>query len=113
MTGFSINEIYEYTFYAKATPPDSYIMDKFDILMFEQNHTYYLLANFPLGYYILEREKTQKSKDISGEWMIDYLVSEKEGIVRPNLNFLEEYGKIYTFETGKLLKMERNFKLLM
>ena len=45
--------------------------------------------------------------------MIDYLVSEKEGIVRPNLNFLEEYGKIYTFETGKLLKMERDFKLLM
>lgn len=110
MTGFSINEIYEYTFYAKATPPDSYIMDKFDILMFEQNHTYYLLANFPLGYYILEREKTQKSKDISGEWMIDYLVSEKEGIVRPNLDFLEEYGKIYTFETGKTAENGKKFQ---
>lgn len=78
--------------------------------MFEQNHTYYLLANFPLGYYILEREKTQKSKDISGEWMIDYLVSEKEGIVRPNLDFLEEYGKIYTFETGKTAENEKEFQ---
>lgn len=109
-TGFSTEEIYEYTFYAKVTPPDSYIMDEFDILMFEQNDTYYLLADFPLGYYVLEREKTQKSKDISGEWMIDYLVSEKEGIVRPNLDFMEEYGKIYTFEAGKTAENGKEFQ---
>ncbi len=110
VTGFLIEEIYEYRFYAKVTPLDSYIMDEFDILMFEQNDTYYLLADFPLGYYVLEREKTQNSKDISGEWMIDYLVSEKEGIVRPNLDFLEEYGKIYTFEAGKTAENGKEFQ---
>lgn len=65
--GFSIDKMYEYRFYAKEESPyNFYIGQYFDVLWFEQEGKEYLIQWFPVGYYILEREKSQKTTKIWG-----------------------------------------------
>ncbi len=96
--GFRADKMYEYRFYAKEESPYSFFIGQdFDVLWFEQEGKEYLIQWFPGGCYILERVKCQKTTKIWGEWLIDYIVSEKEGVIRPNLDYIEEYGQVYTF----------------
>lgn len=44
-----------------------------------------------------------------GEWLIDYMVSEKEGVIRPNLDYIENYGQIYAFMPRRVGINEQEF----
>ena len=109
--GFRADKMYEYRFYAKEESPYSFFIGQdFDVLWFEQEGKEYLVESFPLGYYILERAKCQKTTKIWGEWLIDYMVSEKEGVIRPNLDYIEEYGQIYAFMSRRVGINEQKFQ---
>lgn len=109
--GFSVDKMYEYRFYAKEeSKRDIFYITDFEVLWFEQEGKEYLIQWFPGGYYILERVKCQKTTKIWGEWLIDYMVSEKEGVIRPNLDYIEEYGQVYTFMSRRVGINEQEFQ---